>query len=147
MTAGTMPRRRLHRATFVAAGLYNLGWGTLTAVHPSWFFRWAGMEPPRYPEIFACLGMVIGLYGLLYLDVARRPEEGGLIAAVGLTGKLLGPAGFLVVLAGGDWPLDAGWLIVFNDLVWWLPFGLYLWDVARWRRRRGGAREPSPRGG
>jgi len=124
-------RRALHRATFLAAGLYNLAWGALTALHPQWFFDFARLDPPRYPEIFACLGMVIGLYGILYLDVARRPEEGWLIAAVGLTGKILGPIGFLVLLLAGQWPLRAGALILTNDLVWWVPFGLYLWDARR----------------
>jgi len=84
------------------------------------------MAPPRYPEIFACLGMVIGLYGLLYLDLARRPERGRLIPAVGLAGKVLGPLGWLVLHLRGDWPLASGVLVLTNDLVWWLPFGLYL---------------------
>jgi len=35
--------------------------------------------------------MVLGLYGILYLDVARRPTQGWLVAAVALTGKTLGP--------------------------------------------------------
>ena len=47
------------------------------------------MPLANYPAIFACLAMVIGLYGVLYLDVARRPEEGWLIVAVGLAGKVL----------------------------------------------------------
>ena len=37
--------------------------------------------------------MVIGLYGLIYLEVARAPERGWPLAAVGLTGKVLGPIG------------------------------------------------------
>jgi hypothetical protein len=77
-----LPRRRLHRVTFLAAGAYNLAWGLLTTLHPRWLFDLARMEPPRYPEIFACLGMVVGLYGILYLQVARRPEEGWLVAAL-----------------------------------------------------------------
>ena len=100
-----MKRRRLHRVTFAAAGIYNLAWGLYTALAPGWLFRSAGMEPPRYPEVFACLGMVIGLYGVLYLDVARRPEQGRLIAAVGLAGKVLGPIGWLGLHLSGRWPL------------------------------------------
>lgn len=131
-----MKRRRLHRVTFAAAGIYNLAWGLLTMLSPGWLFRLAGMEPPRYPEVFACLGMVIGLYGILYLDVARRPEQGRLIAAVGLAGKLLGPIGWLGLYLRGDWPLASGALILTNDLIWWLPFGLYLWDARRADRDR-----------
>lgn len=123
-----MKRRRLHRVTFLAAGLYNLAWGLYSALDPGWLFRWAEMPPPRYPEVFACLAMVIGLYGLLYLEVARRPEHGRLIAAVGLAGKVLGPLGWLTLHLGGRWPLESGLLILTNDLIWWLPFGLYLLD-------------------
>lgn len=60
-----MKRRRLHRVTFAAAGVYNLAWGAVSATSPGWLFAFAGMEPPRYPEVFACLGMVIGLYETL----------------------------------------------------------------------------------
>lgn len=49
--------------------------------------------PVELPQIFATLGMVLGLYGLLYLEVAIWPERGWSTAAVGLTGKVLGPLG------------------------------------------------------
>jgi hypothetical protein len=98
---------------------------------PAWLFRFSGTAPPRYPEVFACLGMVIGLYGVLCLDVARRPEGGRLIAAVGLAGKVIGPIGWLLLYLRGSWPLASGVLILTNDLVWWLPFGLYLADSRR----------------
>src|SRR5215475_9086450 len=64
-------RRKFHRAVFLVAGIYNLGWGAFSILDPQWLFRFAGMSPPNYPEIFACLGMVVGLYGVLYLEVAR----------------------------------------------------------------------------
>ena len=85
-------RKRFHRAVFVAAGLYNIGWGIWSIVDPQWLFRFAGMPPANHPAIFACLGMVVGLYGILYLDVARVPERGWMIAAVGLMGKVPGSA-------------------------------------------------------
>lgn len=121
-------RRRFHRAVFAAAGCYNIGWGILAAVFPNWFYAFAGMEPLNHPEIFACLGMVVGLYGVLYLEVARRPEHGFLLAAVGLAGKLLGPIGAAVLMLRGEWPLSAAVLNLTNDLIWWLPFALYLRD-------------------
>lgn len=114
---------------FAAAGLYNVAWGVYAVVDPQWVFRFAGMEPMVHPAVFATLGMTIALYGVLYFEVARVPERGWLIAAVGLAGKLLGPAGFAALVATGNWPLSAGVLILTNDLVWWLPFGLYLSDA------------------
>jgi hypothetical protein len=123
-----IPRRRFHRAVFVAAGLYNIGWGILAALYPNWFYSFVGLAPLNHPEIFACLGMVVGLYGVLYLEVARRPEHGFLLAAVGLAGKLLGPIGAVVLIVKGEWPVSGAVLCLTNDLIWWVPFSLYLCD-------------------
>ena len=129
-----MRRRRFHQATFVLAGIYNLLWGAYSAFDPQWLFRFAGMPPANYPEIFACLGMVVGLYGILYLEVARRPEQGMLMASVGLIGKVLGPIGLAQLLWTGQWPPATLVLCVTNDFIWWLPFGLYLYDVRCYAR-------------
>jgi hypothetical protein len=134
-------RRRWHRAVFIAAGLYNLGWGVFSVVHPQWLFEFAGMPLQNYPEIFACLGMVIGLYGLLYLEVARDPDRGWRIAAVGLLGKLLGPLGLLGLLWSGRWPPATAVLCLTNDLIWWVPFGLYLYDAGLWNQAKSGTRK------
>jgi len=122
-------RRRFHRAVFVAAGLYNIVWGLWSVSDPQWLFRFAGMPLANHPAIFACLGMVVGLYGVLYLDVARLPERGWTIAAVGFAGKLLGPIGMLWLILRGEWPPSAFVLCVTNDVIWWIPFGLYLHDA------------------
>ena len=73
--------------------------------------------------------MVIGLYGILYLEVARVPERGWIIAAVALAGKVLGPIGLLVLIVQGVWPISAFVLCITNDVIWWVPFGLYLKDA------------------
>lgn len=122
-------RTKLHRRVFVAAGIYNVVWGLYAAADPQWLFRFAKMPPDNHPQVFACLGMVVGLYGILYLDVARSPERGWLIAAVGLLGKVLGPIGLAGLILTGTWPPRTIVLCVTNDIVWWLPFGLYLHDA------------------
>jgi hypothetical protein len=122
-------RRKFHRVVFLVAGIYNLGWGAFSVLDPQWLFRLSGMSPPNYPEIFACLGMVVGLYGILYLEVARVPERGWLLAAVGLLGKTLGPIGWLNLVMRGRWPVRTAVLCLTNDLIWWIPFGLYLYDA------------------
>jgi hypothetical protein len=134
-------RRSWHKKTFIAAGLYNIGWGLYASVDPQYMFRFASMPPMAHPQIFACLGMVVGLYGLLYLEVARVPERGFLLAAIGLLGKVLGPVGLLVLIAQGTWPPETLILCLTNDFIWWVPFGLYLkdsWPEARaeWARWR-----------
>jgi hypothetical protein len=124
-----MRHRRAHRWAFAAAGAYNIGWGCYAVADPQWFFRLTGLPLAATPQIFACLGMVIGLYGVLYLEVARRPEAGWLPAAVGLTGKVLGPLGLAWLVLTGVWPPATVVLIVTNDLIWWVPFAWYLRDA------------------
>jgi hypothetical protein len=116
----------------------------LARPQPQWLFQWAGMEPARYPEVFACLRMVIGLYGILYREVARRPEGGWLIAAVGLAGKVLGPVGWTYLVVNGRWPLKSVALVATNDLLWWAPFTVYLFDAYRLFRRNAGVSPAFP---
>ncbi len=117
---------RFFKIVFIAAGIYNIAWGIFSAVFPEWLFHFAGMPPMRYPEIFQCVAMIVGVYGVLYLYVAFALERGWLIIAIGLLGKILGPLGFLSLLVSGKWPIDAIVLILSNDLIWWIPFTLYL---------------------
>ena len=122
-------RRTWHRWLFAVAGVYNIAWGAYAAIDPQWLFRFAGMPLQNYPEIFACLGMVVGLYGVVYLEIARVPERGWLYAAIGLLGKVLGPIGWLTLVMRGRWPFATIILCVTNDLIWWVPFALYLYDA------------------
>ena len=123
-----MKHRRLYQYLFIAAALYNIGWGLFTSLNSQWLFRFAEMPLMHHPEVFACLGMVVGLYGIIYAEVARRPEEGFVLAAVGLIGKVLGPIGWLGQYHSGNWPFATIVMILMNDLIWWIPFALYLRD-------------------
>jgi hypothetical protein len=116
---------RLFRIAFALAGCYNLAFGLWAAVWPLAFFELFNIPPPRYPGIWACLGMVVGVYGLLYWHAARKLETAWPIIAVGLLGKVLGPVG-MVMSFGDDWPRRLGMICVYNDLIWWLPFSLFL---------------------
>lgn len=104
--------------TLLLAGVYNLAWGALVILVPSWPFDWLKIAPPNYPEIWQCVGMIVGVYGIGYLIAARDAARHWPIILVGLLGKLFGPIGFLFS------SLPWGWLIIlgFNDLTWWIPF-------------------------
>jgi hypothetical protein len=69
--------------------------------------------------------MVVGVYGLLYWHAAWKLDAAWPIIAVGLLGKVLGPVG-MVMSFGDDWPRRLGMICVYNDLIWWLPFGMFL---------------------
>ena len=80
--------------------------------------------------------MMVGVYGVGYALAARDPLRYWPIVLVGLLGKILGPLGFLYAALDSRLPWTAGWTILTNDLIWWLPFALML-RVA-WRRERRG---------
>ena len=116
--------------TLILAGVYNVAWGAVVVLFPRAPFGWAGLEPPdRYIEIWQCLGMVVGVYGIGYLIAARDPLRHWPIVLVGLLGKVLGPIGFLNAAVRGDLPWAFGWVNLTNDLIWWAPFGLILWHA------------------
>jgi hypothetical protein len=64
--------------------------------------------------------------------------------AVGLVGKVVGPVGLAWLVLSGRWPPSTVVLVVTNDLIWWAPFALYLYDARRWRMAGAAdAREPA----
>jgi len=115
----------------VVAGLYNLAWGTAVVLAPDAFFRLAGMQLPRYPEIWQCVGMIVGVYGIGYWIAASDPIRHWPIVLVGLLGKLFGSLGFLVSAVEGRLPWELGWTIITNDVVWWVPFAAII--LQAWR--------------
>lgn len=110
----------------VAAGIYNLLWGGLTVLLPAWLFTLTGMEQPRYPFIWQCVGMIVGVYGLGYLAAARDPVRHWPIVMVGFLGKIFGPLGYVMGVLKGEVPAAFGVTLPTNDLIWWVPFALIL---------------------
>jgi ligand-binding SRPBCC domain-containing protein len=129
------------RRWLMAAGLYNLFWGALTIGFPHLLFDLSRTERVNYPEIWQCVGMIVGVYGIGYLIAASDPRTHWPIVLVGLLGKVLGPLGFAAALLRGTFPPLFGLTILTNDLIWWVPFTLILWDAAKHQR---GSRRPDP---
>lgn len=108
------------------AGVYNIVWGTWVILFPMAGFDLAGMPRPNYPQLWQCIGMIVGVYGVGYLAASRDPFRHWPIVLVGLLGKIFGPIGFAWNVALGTIPWWAGATIVTNDLIWWLPFAIIL---------------------
>lgn len=128
-------RRRFYRIVFCLAALYNFGFAIWTAAWPHSFFSLFHIPPINHPAIWQCLGMVIGVYGAGYAWAAVNLDRAKPIIALGLAGKILGPIGWVAIVASGDWPVRTLILIAFNDLVWWLPFSLFLLEGTRFGDR------------
>ena len=131
---------RWAKGWLIAAGIYNLVWGAVVIGFPNLLFDVTGMEPPRYPQIWQCVGMIVGVYGIGYLAASTDYRRHWPIVLVGFLGKIFGPIGFVGAVVRGDLPLGFGATILTNDLVWWIPFGLMLWDTFRHRNESATAR-------
>jgi small multidrug resistance pump len=117
------------------AGVYNLLWGMWSILFPAHFWSLMEMQQPNYPFLWQCIGMIVGVYGVGYWIAAADPVRHWPIVLVGLLGKIFGPIGFLdAYLLRQTVPLQFGITLIFNDLMWWIPFGLILrhvWKVER----------------
>lgn len=114
--------------TLILAGIYNILWGTWVVLFPHHIFKLTGATLPNYLEIWQCVGMIVAVYGLGYYISAFNPMRHWPIILVGFLGKVFGPIGFIGALYNKVFPLAFGVNIIFNDLIWWIPFGLILYE-------------------
>lgn len=134
-------RDRMYRLCFTLAAAYNVAFGIWTVLWPQHFFELMRLPRPLYAEIWQCVGMMVGLYGVGYAYAAWRLDRGQPLIAIGLAGKLLGPLGYLLTAGAWYWPWRTLTLNIFNDVIWWIPFALYLLEGTRWGR---GIRDNAP---
>jgi hypothetical protein len=123
------------RWTLWLAGIYNLAWGAWVILRPHDLFDWTGIARPNYPGIWQCVGMIVGVYGIGYWIAARDPFRHWPIVLVGFLGKLFGPIGMVSATTSGELPYSWFATIVTNDLVWWIPFALILFEAAKESQR------------
>ncbi len=108
------------------AGVYNIIWGAIVILFPNLFFDLLDMKRPIYPQFWQCIGMIVGVYGLGYIIAAKDYIRHWPIVLVGFLGKIFGPIGFLQAIYLETLPLKFGINIIFNDLIWWIPFFIML---------------------
>ena len=114
------------QTTLRLAAIYNLLRGMVAVLCPIQSFEFFGMKPPLYPQLWQCIGMIVGVYGIGYWLAANNPMVHWPIVLVGFLGKIFGPIGFAKALISGQLPLKFGLNIIFNDLIWLIPFLLIL---------------------
>jgi len=111
----------------VAAAIYNLIWGALVVLFPVWSFELSGSPAPLNAIfLWQCIGMIVGVYGIGYAIAATSPLQHWPIVLVGLLGKIFGPIGFIWSYYQGAIELGFVRHIIFNDLIWLIPFSVIL---------------------
>ena len=113
------------------AAVYNLLWGVFIILWPSAIFDWVGLEQPKYIGLWQCIGMIVGVYGIGYFIASYDYKTHWPIVLVGFLGKIFGPIGFIWALSQGQFNLSFGTVIIFNDLIWWIPFAWLLADALK----------------
>ena len=126
----------MHALPLVLAGIYNLIFGAWVVLWPSSIFSWLGMRR-HVPVPVAVHRHDRRCHGIGYLAASRDPIRHWPIVLVGFLGKIFGPIGFLQTAMVGDIPWSFGFVIIFNDLIWWIPFGAILLNT--WRSRTSAA--------
>ena len=114
------------RSVLLAAAVYNVVWGAAIILFPNALFDWTGMVRPLYPQLWQCVGMIVGVYGAAYGIASLDPVRHWPVVFAGLLGKVLGPIGFVSAVLDGVFPAVWGITILANDLAWWVPFFLIL---------------------
>ena len=117
------------KLTLRLAAIYNVLWGVWVILFPTALFGLTKMPEPLYLEIWQCVGMIVGVYGIGYWLASNDPIQHYPIVLVGFLGKVFGPIGFLWSLIQGKFPWSFGITIIFNDLIWWIPFGYILYST------------------
>ncbi len=108
--------------TLKYAGIYNILWGAFIVLFPNAVFDFLHIPRPNYVEIWQCIGMIVGVYGIGYFIASKDPVIHWPIVLVGFLGKIFGIVGFFQAVLIGSFPLKFIPVILFNDIIWILPF-------------------------
>ena len=114
------------RVLFALAALYNLAFAVWAGLWPDRVFAVLGVAPPWPAFVTRMMAASIAAFGIAYAYAVKRPQRARWIAAAGLAAKILPPLAWIVAVASGAWPLRTGVLILLDDVVWWIPFAIYL---------------------
>ena len=119
------------RLVLLAAGFYQLLFAVWAICWPNQWFDWLGFERPNHPMLWQAVGAAMGVLGVSLILAARNPTRHWGIALLAWLKFTLGIIGFSVGFMQGSISPQAIWMMVVNDLVWWLPFSVILWGCLR----------------
>ena len=122
---------KTYKIWFKAAAWYNLIWGLFVGLFPAVYFDLIGMEQPKYLAIWQVVGMCVLVYAPGYWWVSKNPVKFRHYIVIGLLGKFLGPVGFFWSAYNGLLPIEFGFTLITNDLIWWPVFFMFLFKMAK----------------
>lgn len=119
------------RGALAAAGVQGIGWGVVAIAAPTFFFSRLALAHPNYPQLVQAIGIFVALLGATTIVASLDPERHWPVVLMGLTAKILVPAGALREWMHGVIPGRIVVAVWSNDVIWWIPFAMVLWKAAR----------------
>lgn len=117
------------KAILFVAGIYNLLWGASVIFLPGFWFALAKLNQPNYPQLWQDIGMMSLVMGIGYMIASSNPLRHWPIVLIGFLSKIFGPIGFLYYYMKGEMPLVVLNMHFTNDVIWWIPFGIILYNA------------------
>lgn len=125
-----LPAPAWQKVALLIASLQCLIWGLFIVLLPARSSAAYGLaQPPREIFLWQGTGLVIFLYGVGYLIAASDPYRHWAVILVGLLAKTLGPVGMIWSVWEEQVPVRVLLLLPVNDLIWWIPFSMILWQA------------------
>jgi hypothetical protein len=118
------------------SGFYNLAWGVFIFNQPYIFYKSLNDNFVHVPWFIPYLGFLVGGLGLCYLWAASNPLRYVGFIALGVLSKAGGVLGGDYFLLLGENPKWNNFTLhlIFNDLLWVIPFSLALYAVLKVRK-------------
>ena len=130
------PRREVHyRLFFTLASVAGFGFAIWALLFPASLLDLFQVGRPSSQMFLAGLGIVEGLLALGYAFAAVRLERAYPFIAIGLAAKVIFPLGWLLAVVTGDLTARTLTLVIFEDIVWWIPFAAFLLEGTAGGRR------------
>ena len=119
------------RRFFLAAGIYNILLGGGMLFSPQIFLNLLSHSIDEHTFIFQLLGGVVALFGAGYVIASSNPYKHWPLVLLGLLSKLLVPLVFLFDKVSLIEFSNAGYIMIFDDIVWIIPFTISLYETYR----------------
>ncbi len=113
----------------LAAGLYNIVWGSIAFLYPNYFLEQLHMHFAHDFWISKAIGLLEIIFGVAYVIASRKPFKHWLIIFIGFMVKFTVSAGYVYYMYAELMPQHLINMVLANDMVWLLPFGLILYQT------------------
>ncbi|QQR97665.1 MAG: redoxin domain-containing protein [Sphingobacteriales bacterium] len=111
------------------AGIYGILWGISAIFFPKFWFSFAALNYPIYPELFQTIGLYEFALGFAYLLAYRNPIRNWQIVLIGFIIKVCMVVGFIYYYYANNEPQVIFRMVFINDFIWILPFLLILYNA------------------